>query len=133
MILINVKNPNISCKVSEFNGPVTALRALVIRNVFFDVLATYPFNAKKHLKFCWFIIRLVFMICQAETIINDRKRRSKCREFAIKIVWYLPVQAQLIWVFFPAIIKQNCALNTGTCKHRDKRIFMAFDKKKNYC
>lgn len=110
--LINVKNPNISCKVSELMGPVTALAGIGHPQRFFDLLAKYPLKLNNTLIF---VDHHQFSVndLPAETIIMTEKDAVKCREFAHQDCWYLPVQAQLSESFAQQLLSKLRNSNTA--------------------
>lgn len=115
--LINVKNPNISCKVSELMGPVTALAGIGHPQRFFDLLATYPLTLRSTLSF---VDHHQFSVndLPAETIIMTEKDAVKCREFAHQDCWYLPVQAQLSESFAQQLLNKLRNINTAQSTQR---------------
>lgn len=110
--LINVKNPQLKCKVSDLSGPVSALAGIGHPQRFFDLLATYAIDLKATLSF---VDHHQFTLndLPAETLIMTEKDAVKCREFAHQDCWYLPVQAQLAESFSHKILSKLQAINAA--------------------
>lgn len=103
--IINVKNPQLSCKLNELNVPLTAVAGIGNPQRFFSLLEQFSFRITQTLSF------VDHHHFKAEDfpdggIIMTEKDAVKCRDFAQDNWWYLPVSATLSKKFDTALLEK---------------------------
>jgi tetraacyldisaccharide 4'-kinase len=92
--LINVKDPQRSCLMTEMTEAVTAMAGIGNPQRFFSLLESQGIGIKKQLSF---VDHHDFKACDLpiDTVLMTEKDAVKCRDFAHEDCWYLPVQAKM--------------------------------------